>query len=126
MRRLPTAVVGFVLVLTACTATPSGTPLGIETAGFQLGSGACGGVGIPPFRIERDGDSLRYTEVGTGPIRIIWPFGFSARLQDGRAVLYASDGAVVGREGDVLDEIGACPRSDGAFLAESVGTRTYR
>lgn len=120
-------IAGLVFALAACTATVPGTPLSIDTAGFQLGDGGCAGVGIPPFRIERDGDALRFVDVGTDDVvGIIWPFGFAARLQEGRAILYASDGVAIGQEGDVLDEIGACGSSDRSFVVGSVGARAYR
>jgi hypothetical protein len=32
-------------------------------------------------------------------VSVVWPYGFSARLVDGRAELLNSDGTVVAREG---------------------------
>ena len=121
MNRLQGAIaaLAFLIAVAACTATLPGTPLAIETVGFQLGGG-CAGVGLPSFRMERDGDALRFVDVGTAaPLRLVFPSGFAARLVDGRAILYAASGAVVAREGEVIEDAGACPRSDGSILVDS-------
>jgi hypothetical protein len=121
MNRLQGAILAVALLfaLVACTTTLPGTPLAIETVGFQVGGG-CAGVGLLPFRIERDGDSLRFVDVETAaPLRLVFPSGFAARLVDGTAVLYAATGAVVAREGEVIKDAGACPRSDGSILVDS-------
>ena len=108
------------LAVAACIATLPGTPLTIETADFQLGPGSCAGVGVPPFRIERAGDALRFVDVSTATdIKLVWPNGYAARLDHGTAILYASNGAVVGRENDVIDNAGGCPRPDGSLLVDS-------
>src|SRR5262245_13479440 len=113
MRTLAPAA-ALALALLGCGPTLTGTPLRIETTGFQVAPYmGCAGVGIAAFRIERDGDSLRYLQgQPEKEIRIRWPNGFVARLQDGRAVLLASDGSVVGHEGEVIDDIGSCSVSD--------------
>ena len=47
-----------------------------------------------------------FVDPATGERRtIIWPSGFAAWVEFGTAVLYGSDGIVVGREGDILDTI---------------------
>jgi hypothetical protein len=116
-----------VLAVAACTSTLPGTPLAIDTAPFQLGPESCGGVGLPAFRIERDGDTLRFVDVGNSTVlTLVWPNGFAARLEDGTAILYTSSGTVVGRENDVVDDVGACPRSDGSILVGSIGQRSFR
>lgn len=58
-------------------------------------------------------------------VEVVWPFGFAAWLEFGTGVLYASDGGVVGREGDVLDNIGGSESEDG-FRVCSIGVRTYQ
>jgi len=109
----------FAFVVAACGATHSGRALAIETDGFQLFPGNCGGVGVPPFRIERDGEALRFVDVGTGLARrLVWPHDFSAWLENGVGILYASNGNVIGRENDVIDDAGGCPRSDGSLLVD--------
>lgn len=116
------AVAFVAFALAACTATLPGTPLAIDTAGFQLGFGSCAGVGLPPFRIQRDGDTLLYVDVGTAiPRKLVWPNGFAARLENGTAILYASSGAIVARENDVIENAGGCPRPDGSILVDELG-----
>jgi hypothetical protein len=114
-------------MVAACAAPLPGTPLAIDTAAFQLGPSSCGGVGLPPFRIERDGDTLRFVDVGTGDERkLVWPNGFAARLVNGTAILYASNGTVIARENEAVEDAGGCPRSDGSILVDSFGQTNYR
>lgn len=47
---------------------------------------------------------------------IMWPFGYSARLEAGGAVLFDPDGRVVAREGAAVAFSGS-PMADGAFFA---------
>ncbi len=55
-------------------------------------------------RLTRAGMDLVLVDVNTGvQTSIVWPYGFVARLVDGKAVLVAPDGSVVAREGDLLD-----------------------
>lgn len=127
MGRLQRTFAWLALTVAACTATLPGTPLSIDTAAVQLGPSSCGGVGLAPFRILLDGETLRFVDVGNvSMLRLIWPNGFAARLENGMAILYASDGSIVGRENDVLGDVGACPRSDGSILVQTIGQRTYR
>jgi hypothetical protein len=124
MRRVSRFLIWPLLTMAACTATLPGTPLGLDTAGFELVH-SCAGVGLPPFRIETDGDHLAYVDVGTNAsLRLVWPSGFAARLVDGKGILYAGSGAIVAHEDDVIEDAGACPRSDGSILIESIATRT--
>lgn len=122
MNRLSPAIALLALLLAAagCSTTLPGTPLTIDTASFQLVPGSCAGVGLRPFRIERDGDTLRYMDVDTeAAVRVVWPNGFAARLLNGIATLYTSNGGVVAREHEVVENAGGCPRSDGSILVES-------
>lgn len=112
------------VLIAACTTDLRGTRLRLETAASQPGL-ACDGAAAAPVRIERDDDELVFVDVGSKERRtIIWPFGFAAWLEYGRAVLYARDGEVVGREGDVLDKIGGGADAAGFHVCQ-VGDRTY-
>jgi hypothetical protein len=67
-----------------------------------------------------------FVDVGTGDRRsITWPFGFAAWLEFDVAVLYATDGLVVGREGDVPQNIGAVDVEGGGYRVCGVGVRNY-
>ncbi len=58
------------------------------------------------LRVEVAGTRLVIVDATTGsPVDAVWPYGFSARLVDGKAALLASDGTVVAREGDVLTSV---------------------
>ena len=113
-----------VVLVGACATDPRGTRLVLPTALGQS-HGACSFVLAAPFRIARDDGQMIFVNVATGEDRyVVWPDGFAAWLEFGKAVLYASDGTVVGREGAVLDNIGG---AEGAgFRVCSVGARTYQ
>ena len=107
-------------------ALPSGaTPLTIET---ELASRqGCPDALLSPVRVTRSGSQLIFVLLMTGsPTPIVWVYGFSARLVDGKAELVAPDGTVVAREGDVLSNLGGGLGSTGdAFHVCSIGLTTY-
>lgn len=110
----------------ACGTDPRGTRLALQTREAEPAANACDGALSAPFRIARSGDAMAFVDVASGePVSIVWPFGFAAWLEYGVPVLYASDGGVVGREGDVLDTIGGSAGEDG-FRVCSIGVRTYQ
>ena len=110
-------------VLSACAMDVRATRLVLRTETGSRG-GACDSATLVPVRIAHDGDAMIFVD-GTGAhLSVIWPFGFAAWLEYGRAVLYARDGSVVGREGGVLDTIGGSPGADGFHVCQ-VGVRTY-
>jgi hypothetical protein len=126
MNSLRQLCVLLVLTAAACTTTLPGTPIAIDTVAVQFPF-SCGGVGIAPFRIERDAETLRYVDVASGNVRrLVWPSGLAARLVDGAAILYASNGSVVARENEVIDNAGGCPREDGSVLVDQLGDRVLR
>jgi hypothetical protein len=58
------------------------------------------------LRVVRSGTQLVVVDATTGSaVNAVWPYGFSARLVEGKAELLASDGTVVAREGDVLTSL---------------------
>ena len=112
--------------LGACSTDPEGTRLGLQTNAFQVLPGPCTLGAIPPFRIEREGAEMVFADVGTGERRsITWPFGFAAWLEYDVAVLYATDGTVVGREGDVLESIGGVDIEGEGHRVCGIGVRSY-
>jgi len=125
MRRI-SLLLAVVLLAAACNTDPQATRLGLQTAP-ELPPRACDGVLATPFRVGRVGDELIFVDAASGERRsIIWPFGFAAWLEFGQGVLYASDGTVVGREGEVLDKIGGAGVEGEGFHVCSVGVRTYQ
>jgi hypothetical protein len=125
--RLRLAALAGGLLFAACSAVVPGTPLKIETAGFRWELyWTCTGGGLLPVRIHSDGNLLRFTSADGDDVRLIWPNGFVARVVDGQATLFASDGSVVGREGDELTDLGTCESRDGVPIVASVGPKSYR
>ncbi len=80
-----------------------------------------------PLRVELSGSELVFISTANGAREsIVWPYGFSARLVDGKAELLAPDGAVIAREGEVLDDLGGGLGVSGdAFHVCSLGGTTY-
>ena len=121
---------GFLLAvavsLGACSTDPDGTRLALQTDTFHVLPGTCTQGAIPSFKIERDGTEMVFVDVMSGERRsITWPFGFAAWLEYDIAVLYATDGTVVGRQGDVLENIGAVVVDGGDYRVCGVGARSY-
>jgi hypothetical protein len=113
-------------LIAACGSTMPGEPLALRTAGFQLGLGGCASAALSPFRIERSGSEMVFTQPDVGRIDVVWPFGFQARLVDGKGVLYASDRTTIGIEGDVLSDVGGSGAFGDGFFVCSIGSREYR
>lgn len=62
---------------------------------------------LNPVKVARVQDAITFTLVATGqPIDVIWPGGFSGRLNNGTAEIVSTEGWVIAREGDVLDDLG--------------------
>jgi hypothetical protein len=63
---------------------------------------------------ERWGIALRGE--GNFTREVIWPHGFTARLEAGRVAVIHGNGSVVAREGDVVEIAGGETTSDGPWL----------
>jgi hypothetical protein len=90
-----------------------------EVAPTPLPSGVVWACPLPEsslsLRVERAGSGLVFRSTRTGdPVSVVWPFGFSARVVDGRAELMAPDGTVAAREGDVLTGVYGLTSGNGA------------
>ena len=78
---------------------------------------------LAPARIATSGDDLVLVAVATGDqTGVVWPAGWAAWRQDGRAVLARRDGAVVGSEGEVIEGFGGGVGTDGVFHVCIIGT----
>jgi hypothetical protein len=113
------------LLVAACSTDARGTRLSLQMAVGDPPP-ACPVGTAPPFRIQRDGNAMVFVDLRTEELAsFVWPSGFAAWLEFGQAVLYASDGSIVGREGDVLANIGGTTDPEG-FRVCAVGVRVYR
>lgn len=123
MKQVLATSLALVLVFGCSPALP-GTPLVLTTASS---GGGCPDAALLPVRIDRDGDEMVFVSVATGDrVSLVWPSGFAARLVDSVPELIASNGAVIGRKGDVLDNLGGgLDVSGSAFHVCSIGSTTY-
>lgn len=119
-------VAGLLLVVVCgCGSAQPGTPLTLATAASS--SGGCPTAALLPVNIELDGNEMVFVSVGSGSrVSLVWPHGFAARLVDGVPELIAPNGAVIGRQGDVLDNLGGgLDVSGSVFHVCSVGSTSY-
>ena len=110
-------VVAVVLALVPLWTGPalptSATRLHIATANPGIPFG-CTAALLLPVRVASTSDELIVVSVESGePVRVVWPGGFAAWRADGRAVLAGPYGNVIGREGDVLRNLGGAGWPDG-------------
>jgi hypothetical protein len=96
--------------------TVPGTPLALATDSSHIFS-SCAGTGMAsPLRVVVQDGALLVVAADTGQDqRLVWPFGFQARLVDGKGVLFDDQGAVLLREGDAVT-VGGWTRTDGSYL----------
>ena len=126
MRRV-CIVLAVAVAVAGCSTDPRGTRLDLRTANGPPPASVCEQVPTAPFRIGRVGAEMTFVDAATGERRaIIWPYGFAAWLEFDMAVLYASDGKVVGREGDVLDTILGGGVAGEGFRVCGIGARPFQ
>jgi len=56
------------------------------------------------------------------PITIVWPSGWAAWRLNGRAELVTREGAIVGREGEIIEGFGGGTGLDDAFHVCIIGS----
>ncbi len=103
---------------------PGATRLHIETASPALvPTVACRTALLAPARVATAGDDLILVSPATNnPIKVVWPSGWAAWRLDGKAQLVTRDGAIVGREGDVIEGFGGGVDEDDAFHVCIIGS----
>jgi hypothetical protein len=76
----------------------------------------CVAAALAPARISVVGDELVLRSVAADtPLRVVWPSGWAAWRLNGRAELLSREGTLIGREGDVLENLGGGTGIDDAF-----------
>ena len=116
---------GLALVLSACSDVRPGMRLAIETGRHP--PDACPGSEHLDVTMSRSGEAAVFEDAASSTrLEVVWPFGFAAWLIDGRAILFATDGNIVVREGDPAVSIGGARGGPSApFLVCSVRERPY-
>lgn len=134
-KRLSAILAGGILLLAAATfrlsplwpgpALPAGaTRLHIATvAPHLIPTFACQTAALVPARVATAGDELiLLSEADKELVRVVWPSGWAAWRVDGRAELVTRGGAVVAREGDIVDGFGGGTGVDDAFHVCIIGS----
>lgn len=76
---------------------------------------ACPTAELAPARVATAGDDLVVVSPMTNePVAVVWPSGWAAWRLDGRAELVTRDGALVGREGELIGPFGGGTALDNA------------
>ncbi|MEP6639358.1 MAG: hypothetical protein ABJC39_08410 [Chloroflexota bacterium] len=104
---------------------PAGaTRLHFATQSPNLSFG-CAAALLTGVRVETSGVDIVLVAVGSGDtVRVVWPAGFGAWRVDGKAVVSDPWGAIVGREGDVLEGLGGGLGDDDSFVICPFGVPT--
>jgi hypothetical protein len=116
------------LAVAACGDVRPGVRLALAADSLELLTDDCPTTPIAPIKVERVADAIEFTDAASGGIvAILWPVGFAAWDINGVAVVHATDGTVVGREGDTLSDIRAAAGVRGDQLRVcAIGVRSYR
>jgi hypothetical protein len=78
---------------------------------------------LSPARIAVAGGALVLVAQPSGtPLDVVWPSGWAAWTADGRAVLVTRDGALVGRQGDLIQGFAGGVGVDDAFHVCDLGS----
>ena len=129
MKSFATPIVALVVAvsLAACGSEPTPTEPAAQRLSLHTQTryfDACNDALLMPVRFTRVGAEADFASVATGGrVEIIWPKDFTAWLVGDQAQLLDSFGAVIAREGDVLDNVGG---SGEPWHACSIGGKYYR
>lgn len=99
--------------------TASPLALRTEAPGWRMPGipHGCPLAGLAPVRLVREDESLVFDLAEDGSrLSVVFPYGFSGRLVDGRGELVWPGGAVLAREGDVLSGLMGEAASNGDFI----------
>ena len=105
---------GGVFVWNAANAVPDGLSLAIKTEPNPPTSNACMEAVLADAHVTHRGREL-VTVSGLG-VEIVWPYGYTARLVDGKALVLDAGGNPVVREGETFDGGGGFGADDAWHL----------
>lgn len=136
LARFALASVAAPLAATACAPTspaalPSGaTGLSLATLPappIALDVGGCSSARVEPVKVAVDNGAMVFDAVQGGErTQLVWPAGFSARLQGGVGGLVTPLGNVYARTGDVLSQLQGSPGDNGEILLCFASSDEYR
>ena len=116
-------IVGAILMLSPqgpALLPPRATPLALRTQPWKpwpIGGFGCPMAGVAPLRVEVDGSSMVFERAdGAHLVSIVWPYGFSARLLDGKAELVAPDGTVLATQDQVISNLAGSSADNGDIV----------
>ena len=99
-----------------CGAAPASTPVTIALLTQQEPSSACEGALAQGTLVPDPRSGLALVAASGERTPVMWPFGYSARLEDGQIVLLDAAGQPVATEGDLI-EMGGGSGANGLFYA---------
>jgi hypothetical protein len=97
------------------------TPLALRTQPpswrFLFEPRACPQALLLPVRLVRDGPSLAFVSIADGhDVSVVFPYGFTGRLNADQAELVAPERVVLALEGQVLSGLSGSSADNGDFL----------
>jgi hypothetical protein len=81
----------------------------------------CALVRFGAVEMRRAGSRVVFTSPTGQDVQIVWPYGTTARLVDGRAEMFAPDGTLIATEGQLVSGPGGGLGADDAFHVCTIG-----
>jgi len=85
----------------------------------------CASARFGAVEMRRVGSRVVFTSQTGQEVQIIWPYGTTARLVDGKAEMFAPDGTLIATEGQSVSGLGGGLGSDDDYHVCMIGGRIY-